>query len=117
MDAPRGRRGRRPARGSGRGHKADDPPVGDPLVQDPPVGGPPIGDPLVHVVVEPDDIDEVMVGRVVWRFLQRVGGSHLEAPRTTISKRLLAAGVGFFDGVSEAAPNLAELWLDHTGRV
>ncbi|KAK8698080.1 hypothetical protein V6N13_114211 [Hibiscus sabdariffa] len=58
-----------------------------------------------------------MAGHVVWRFLQRAGSPHLEAPRTTIFERLLAAGASFFDGVSEAAPNLAELWLDHTDRV
>ncbi|KAK8713197.1 hypothetical protein V6N13_148419 [Hibiscus sabdariffa] len=58
-----------------------------------------------------------MDGRAVWRFLQRVVGPHLEAPKTTILERLLAAGSSFFDGVSEAAPNPTELWLDHTDRV
>ncbi|KAK8713325.1 hypothetical protein V6N13_148546 [Hibiscus sabdariffa] len=153
VDAPKGRRGRRPARGRGRGRgrradviqdapgfpdpppaptifqqvggdapPAQDPPIADPPVKDPPVVDPPAQDPPVrgppiHVVENPDEIDEVMVGRVVWRFLQRAGGPHLEAPKTTISERLLAAGASFFDGVSEAAPNLAELWLDHTDRV
>ncbi|KAL4368602.1 hypothetical protein GQ457_05G027510 [Hibiscus cannabinus] len=68
---------------------AQDPPIVDPPTQDPPVGGPPVPDPLVggspvedppvHMVEDPDDIDEVMVGRVVWRLLQRAGDSHLEA--------------------------------------
>ncbi|KAK8540582.1 hypothetical protein V6N13_027101 [Hibiscus sabdariffa] len=153
MDAPRGCRGRRPARGRGRGRgrradviqdapgfadppsapigfqqvggdapPAQDPPIVDPHVQDPPVGDPPaqdpsVGDPLIHVVEDLDEIDEVMAGRVVWRFLQRVGGPHLEASKTMIFERLLAVGASFFDGVSEAAPNLVELWLDHTDRV
>ncbi|KAK8626110.1 hypothetical protein V6N13_133762 [Hibiscus sabdariffa] len=161
MDARRGRRGRRPARGRGRGCRADviqdapgfldpppapigfqqvggdappvqdpptvdppvqDPPAVDPPVQDPPIGDPPaqdppVGDPPIHIVEDPNEIDEAMAGRVVWRFLQRDGGTHLEAPKTTISERLLAAGTSFFDGASEAAPNLAELWLDHTDRV
>ncbi|KAK8715501.1 hypothetical protein V6N13_042835 [Hibiscus sabdariffa] len=71
MDAPRGRRGRRPARGHGR--RADviqDPPaITDPpfasIAQDPSIGGPLVRDPLVHVVAEPNDIDEVIVGCVV----------------------------------------------------
>ncbi|KAK8660166.1 hypothetical protein V6N13_051100 [Hibiscus sabdariffa] len=122
MDA---RRGRRPARGRGRGRGRradviqDAPGFLDPLPA--PIGfqqvgaqDPPVGDPPIHIVEDPDEIDEVMAGHVVWRFLQRVGGTHLEAPRTTISKRLLAAGASFFDGGSEAASNLAELWLDHT---
>ncbi|KAK8644601.1 hypothetical protein V6N13_123903 [Hibiscus sabdariffa] len=151
MDARRGCRGRRPAKGRGRGRRADviqdapgfpdpppapisfqqvggdaspvqDPPAVDPPVQDPPIGDPPaqdppVGDPPIHIVEDPDEIDEVMAGRVVWRFLQRAGGTHLEAPKTTISERLLAASASFFYGVSEAAPNLAELWLDHTDRV
>ncbi|KAK8694174.1 hypothetical protein V6N13_071730 [Hibiscus sabdariffa] len=153
MDVPRGRRGRRPARGRGRGHgrRADviqdapgtpdppsapigfqqvggdaphvqDPPVVDPSIQDPLIGDPPtqdplVGDPSIHVVGDPDEINEVMIGRAVWRFLQRSGVPHLEAFKTTISERLLAAGASFFDGVSEAVPNLAELFLDHTDRV
>ncbi|KAK8626103.1 hypothetical protein V6N13_133755 [Hibiscus sabdariffa] len=56
--------------------KLEDPPVGDPPAQDPPVRDPPI-----HVVEDPDEIDEVMAGRVIWRFLQRAGGPHLEALR------------------------------------
>ncbi|KAK8626160.1 hypothetical protein V6N13_133812 [Hibiscus sabdariffa] len=85
---------------------AQDLPVVDPLVQDPPIGDPPtqgplVGDPPIHIVEDPDEIDEVMAGRVVWRFLQRAGGTYLEAPRTTISERLLAAGASFFDGVFE----------------
>ncbi|KAL4273383.1 hypothetical protein GQ457_13G012260 [Hibiscus cannabinus] len=128
MDAPRGRRGRRPARGRGRGRGRRGDVIQDPLrFPDPPpasidfqqVGAqyPPVGDPPIHVVEDPDEIDEAMVGRVVWRFLQRAGGPHLEAPKTTISERLLATGASFFDGVTEAAPNLADLWLDHIDRV
>ncbi|KAK8672089.1 hypothetical protein V6N13_110464 [Hibiscus sabdariffa] len=74
-----------------------DPPVEDPLAQDPS-----IRDPLIHVDEFPDEIDEVMAGRVVWRLLQRAVGLHLEAPRTMISK---------------IAPNLDKFWLDHTDRV
>ncbi|KAL4362336.1 hypothetical protein GQ457_04G025940 [Hibiscus cannabinus] len=152
MDVSRGRRGRRPAKGRGRGRgcRADviqdapsthDPPsapigfqqvggdaphvqdlpivdhsVQDPLVGDLPTQDPPVGDPPIHVVGDLDEIDEVMIGRAVWRFLQRSGVPHLEAPKTTILERLLAAGASFFDGVFEAAPNLAELCLDHTDR-
>ncbi|KAK8628639.1 hypothetical protein V6N13_009225 [Hibiscus sabdariffa] len=126
MDARRGRRGRRPARGRGRGRRADviqdalgfpDPPPAPISFQQVEAQDPPVGDPPIHIVEDPNEIDEVMAGRVVWRFLQRAGGPHLKAPRTTISERFLAAGASFFDGVSEAAPNLAELWLDHTERV
>ncbi|KAK8713105.1 hypothetical protein V6N13_148331 [Hibiscus sabdariffa] len=64
MDALRGRRGRRPTRGRGCGRRAD-------VIQD----APGILDPPPAPIVEdPDEIDEVMVGRVVWRFLQRAGG-------------------------------------------
>ncbi|KAK8612993.1 hypothetical protein V6N13_104316 [Hibiscus sabdariffa] len=87
---------------------AHDPPIVDTPVPGPPVGGPLVGDPPVHVVDDHDDIDEVMVGCVVWRLLQRVVGPHLEAHMTTISERLLAAGASFFDGVSEEAPNMIE---------
>ncbi|KAK8695053.1 hypothetical protein V6N13_072595 [Hibiscus sabdariffa] len=50
---------------------AQDPPVVDPPVQDPPVGDPPtqdppVGDLPIHVIEDPD---EVMAGRVIWRFL------------------------------------------------
>ncbi|KAK8685738.1 hypothetical protein V6N13_124773 [Hibiscus sabdariffa] len=125
MDAPRGQRSLCPAQGRGRGRRANviqdtpvitdlslapigfqqvrgdappaqdptvvdplahDPPVRDPPAYDPSVGGPPIGDPLVHVVMDLNKIDELMVGRVVW-------------------------------SASEVAPNLAELWLDHTDQV
>ncbi|KAK8681048.1 hypothetical protein V6N13_053455 [Hibiscus sabdariffa] len=77
MDTPRGHRGRHPARGRGRGRRADvvqgtplvtdtppapigfqqvggdappaqDPPVVDPLAQDPPVEDPPAQDPPVR---------------------------------------------------------------------
>ncbi|KAK8659884.1 hypothetical protein V6N13_030075 [Hibiscus sabdariffa] len=113
IDSPRGHRGLHPARGRGRGHRADviqdapgipDPPptpigfqqvggdappvqgspVVDPSVQNPPVGDPPVGDPPNHVVGDPDEIDEVMAGRAIWRFLQRVGVLHLEIHKTTI---------------------------------
>ncbi|KAK8636617.1 hypothetical protein V6N13_124359 [Hibiscus sabdariffa] len=114
MDTPRGRRGRRPARGRGRGRRRRADVILDtPVVTDPPpapigfqqVGGdaPPVQDPPV---VDPPAQDP-----------PRAGGSHLEAPRTTISERLLAVGASFFDGVSVVVPNLAELWLDHTDRV
>ncbi|KAK8713181.1 hypothetical protein V6N13_148403 [Hibiscus sabdariffa] len=100
MDTRRGRRGRRPARGRGRGRRADviqdapgfpdpppapigfqqvggdaphvqDPPAVDPPVQDPPIGDPPaqdppVGDPPIHIVEDPDEIDEAMADRVVW---------------------------------------------------
>ncbi|KAK8675534.1 hypothetical protein V6N13_033600 [Hibiscus sabdariffa] len=128
MDALRGRRGHCPARGCGRGRGRRADVIQDaPGIPDPPpapIGFQqvvaqdlPVGDPPIHVVGDPDELDEVMAGRAVWRFLQRVGVPHLETPKTTISERLLAAGASFFDGVSEAAPNMAELWLDHTDRV
>ncbi|KAK8661047.1 hypothetical protein V6N13_051949 [Hibiscus sabdariffa] len=53
----------------------------------------------------------------VFSKLERAGGPYLEAPKNTISEWLLTAGASFLDGVSEAAPNLDELWLDHTDRV
>ncbi|KAK8666126.1 hypothetical protein V6N13_006278 [Hibiscus sabdariffa] len=90
--------------------------VQDPPTQDPPFQDPPVRDPPIPDVQEPV-VDEAMTDHTVWRMLQRVGGSPLEAPKTTISKRLLAPGTGFFDGVSEASPNLAKLWLDHIDRV
>ncbi|KAK8696855.1 hypothetical protein V6N13_001979 [Hibiscus sabdariffa] len=62
------------------------PPVEDPPAQDPPIGAPPVGDPPVHMVEDPDEIDEMMASCVVWRLLQRAGGSLLEYAQRPIMR-------------------------------